>query len=135
MRALAALLLGAVACGSPTEPFRPTLEFSGFIVFGIPTLETAAVVREGGMDVTGVIPTTSTQYTLFGTLEHPHDGQLVLRVDAYDNRPGVPFPVQNYYVGRIRNLPAGAYELRVFETVHSGEPQTTQVFHETVQVP
>jgi len=135
MRALpAALVLFAASCGSPTEPTRPTLQFTGLIVFGIPTLETTALGLEGGIDVTGVLPTPSATYTLFGKLEF-ENGRLVLNIDAYDNRPGAPFPVQNYYVGRIRHLPAGEYDLQVFETLHVGAAQKSSVLHQTVQVP
>lgn len=129
------LLLLAVACGSPTGPGGPTLQLTGSVVFGIPTLATTAVIQPGGVDVTGVIPTPSAEYTLFGKLDASTAGRLIVEVTAYNNRPGAPFPVQNYYVGRIRHLPAGAYELQVFEILHATQVHSELVLRDTIQVP
>ena len=111
------------------------MQLTGTIVFGIPTLATTALTQPGGIDVTGVLPTPSAEYTLFGKLDASTQGRLIVEVTAYNNRPGAPFPVQNYYVGRIRNLLAGTYEIQVYEILHATQVRTELVLRDTVQVP
>jgi hypothetical protein len=136
MKALSvALLCIAASCDTPTEPVQPTLQFTGLVVFGIATLETRAEGHRGGIDVSGVLPTPTAQYSLFGTLEAPGSRQLVLQIDARNDHAGAPFPVQNLYLGQIRNLASGNYDLQVFETVHVDAAQPELVFHQTVHVP
>ncbi len=132
-RLLLLLLVGA--CGSPTEPVHATLQFFGQLLFGIPTLETRAEPITGGIDVSGVFQTPTSGYTLFGSLQSRGDHQLVLRINADNTKPGFPFKSQNYYVGRIRNLPAGSYDLLVIHELHYESTVTTQAFHGNLDVP
>jgi hypothetical protein len=132
-RLLGLLLLAG--CGSPTEPVHATLEFFGQLLFGIPTLETRAAPISGGIDVSGVFQTPNSGYTLFGSLQSRDDHQLVLHINAYNTKPGFPFASQNYYVGKIRNLPAGSYDLLVIHELHYESIVTTRAFHGTLDVP
>ena len=135
MRApLAVLFCLALACGSPTEP-SPTLQFEGVVVFGIPTLPITAQPLEGGIKVSGVIPTPTAEYTLTGHIRAVGANKLVLEVIVDKTQEGAPFPVQNYYEGRIGNLDAGDYDLEVTHTLHITAPQTTTAFHGVVRVP
>jgi len=135
MRARSAFLLClALACGSPTEP-SPTLQFEGLVVFGIPTLPITAQALEGGIKVSGVIPTPTAEYTLSGHLRAVGGNKLVLEVVVDKTQAGAPFPVQNYYEGRIGNLSSGSYDLEVTHTLHITTPQTATVFHGVVHVP
>ena len=135
MRALAVLLVGlGLACGGPTEP-SPTLQFEGLVVFGIPTLPVTAEPLDGGIKVSGVIPTPTAEYTLAGHIRSAGGNRLVLDIIVERTQDGVPFPVQNYYQGRIGNLSRGDYDLEVFHTLHITDPQTSSVFHGVVHVP
>lgn len=135
MRALPAVLLClALACGSPTEP-DPTLQFEGRVVFGIATLPVTAQGLDGGIKVSGVIPTPTSDYTLTGHLSAVGGRKLILEVSVDSTRAGVPLPVQNYYESRIGNLNKGAYDLEVIHTLHIAATQTASVFRGVVQVP
>lgn len=135
MRARLLALLLVAGCGSPTEPVHATLQFFEQLLFGIPTLETRAAPITGGIDVSGVFQTPNSGYTLFGELRSHDDHQLVLHINAYNTRPGFPFASQNYYVGKIRNLPTGSYDLLVIHELHYETTVTTQAFHGTLDVP
>ncbi len=56
----------------------------------------------------------TTGYALFGTLSVPGPRTLRIDVDAHGTDPGFPFPTQNYYRTRIRDLPPGDYGLSVY---------------------
>ena len=134
-RVWAVLLVSlGVACGGPTEP-SPTLHFEGLVVFGIPTLPITAEPLEGGIKVSGVIPTPTDEYTLTGHIRSAGGNRLVLDVVVERTHAGVAIPVQNYYEGRIGNLGRGDYDLEVFHTLHVGATQTSSVFHGVVHVP
>lgn len=136
MRRVAALLILLAACGSPTGTGAPILSFTGQVVFGIPTLATRAEYQDGGIKVTGVLQTPTADYTLSGTLSVIGSRQLSLEIDADKTRSGAPpFPVQNYYEGRIRNLAPGDYDLEVIHTLHTAQVQSAQVFRQNVRVP
>lgn len=131
-----ALLGTALACGSPTEPSVPTLEFEVGIVFGIPTLPTTATPETGSLLVTGVIQTQTTGYTLFGSLQVTGPRGLRIDVDAFETDPGFFIPTQNYFRARVRNLPAGDYDVDVYHTNHATpEAVPIRVYHETVRIP
>jgi len=134
-RAAVALLLVLAACEPPTAPGPPSLTFEGLIVFGIATLPTAAVGEEGGIKVTGVVPTPSSGYTLFGEIKGVSGRVMTLEINAYDDHPGFPFRTQNYYVGRIGNLRRGTYVLKVVHVVHSSTTTDSVIaFHQEVRV-
>ena len=135
MRARLLPLLLAAGCGSPTEPVHATLQFFGQILFGIPTLETQAAPLTGGIDVSGVFQTPNSGYTLFASLDSRDGHHLVLVINAYNTKPGHPFPSQNYYVGRIRNLAPGVYNLQVVHQLHYESVVSAQAFHGDVDVP
>ena len=107
MRWLMVLGFGVLACDPPTAPGPPSLEFKGQVVFGLRTLPTEAVGEPGGITVTGVIPTPTSGYTLFGELKDVNAREMTLEINATIDHEVVPFPVQNYYQGRIRNLRRG----------------------------
>ena len=136
MKRLLLALGGLLAsCGMPTGPIQPTLEFTAEILFGIPTLATRLEGQEGGVDVSGVFQTPTGDYTLDGMLESPGGRRLILQIRATKDRTGAPpFRVQNYYVGRIRNLPRGEYDLQVFETLNDSLPQSELAYHAKFRV-
>ena len=137
MRSLVFALLGAVlACSSPTEPSVPTLEFEVGIVFGIPTLPTSATPESRALLVTGVIQTPTTGYTVFGTLTVTGPQGLRIDIDAFETAPGFFVVTQNYFRARVRNLPAGDFDIEVFHTNHATpEAVPIKVYHETVRIP
>jgi hypothetical protein len=131
-----ALLGAALACSSPTEPSVPTLEFEVGIVFGIPTLPTTATPESGSLLVTGVIQTQTTGYTLFGSLQVTGPRGLRIDIDAFETVPGFFIPTQNYFRARVRNLPAGDYDVEVYHTNHATpEAMPIRVYHEAVRIP
>jgi hypothetical protein len=137
MRRLSLLLPLLVAgCGSPTASTpKPTLEFISSILIGIPTLPAAAVGTEGMIEVTGVIHTDGTGFSLSGAVTLTGQHTLTLEIEAQDNAPGEPIPSQNYYRARLRMLAPGDYDLSVIYDIHSPPPGLRQrVFHETVHV-
>jgi hypothetical protein len=137
MRRLSLVLpLLLAACGSSTGPTQqPSLEFESEILFGIPTLATTAVGSEGMIQVTGVIHTIGTGFTLTGTVTVTGPNALTLEIDAYDNKPGVYFPVQNFYRAELRLLAPGDYDLSVNHNIHSPAPGLRErVYHQTVHV-
>jgi hypothetical protein len=137
MRRLVFALLGAaLACSSPIEPSVPTLEFEVGIVFGIPTLPTAATPESGALLVTGVLQTQTTGYTLFGTLTVTGPRGLRIDVDAFETVPGFFVATQNYFRARVKNLPAGDLAVEVYHTNHAiPEAVPLRVYHETVRIP
>jgi hypothetical protein len=135
MKARLLFLLLVAGCSSTTEPAHATLQFFGQIIFGIPTLDTRADPIAGGIDVSGVVQTPSSGYTLFGALESHSGNQLLLVISAYNTVSGHFFPSQNYYVGRIRNLPPGTYDLQVVHQLHLESVVTERTFHGNVEVP
>lgn len=136
MRAPAAVLLAATAaCGSTTGPSDVEVEFKSEIVFGIPTLPTAARMQSGALVITGVVQTPGTGYNLLGEFTRLPGRRLQLEVHAYDNAPGVPFTSQMYYRAIIRNLAAGPYDLLVLHNHHAPSPgRIVQAYHDTVRV-
>lgn len=131
-----ALLGAALACGSPTEPSTPSLDFEAGIVFGIPTLPTTAMPEQGGILVTGVFQTATTGYALFATLSVPGPRSLRIDVDAHETAPGLVFTTQNYYRGRIRDLAPGDYDLSVYHKDRNRpEVPSLSVYHQLVRVP
>lgn len=113
---LALGLLVAACGGSPTEPEEdPSLQFNFGIIPGIATLATKVEVEEWGVDISGIFP-TDLGYKLSGLLKFTTDHELILEVSAVKDFEAPMIRVQNYYVGRILNLPRGEYELQVFET-------------------
>lgn len=133
-RLLLALILSVACSGTPTEPSDPEFQFHSEVVFGIRTLETSVAVRVYGVDITGVFP-TDLGYKLFGTLEMLSGNQLIFKVKAIKDREAPAVRVQNYYVGRIINLPSGEYDLQVFETLSDSPVGPSElVFHDTFRV-
>lgn len=130
-----ALLGAALACGSPTEPSVPTLDFEGLVVFGIPTLPTTAKLEQGGILVTGVFQTPTSGYTLSGALSVPGLRALRIDVDAHGTSPGLPFATQNYYRAQVRDLAPGVYELSVYHTDHktAGTP-SARVYYQVIRI-
>jgi hypothetical protein len=134
-RLLLALGFILASCGgTPTEPADLAFQFHSEIIFGIRTLETSVAVKSWGVDVSGVFP-TDLGYTLFGSLEMLSDNRLILTVKATKDREALAVRVQNYYVGRIINLPRGQYDLQVFETVSDSPVGPSELaFHGTFRV-
>jgi len=131
-----ALLGAAIACSSPTEPSEPSMEFEAGVVFGIPTLPTMAKLEQGGILVTGVFQTPTTGYDLSGALSLPGLRALRIDVDAHGTDPAFPFPTQNYYRARIRDLTSGDYDLSVYHKDRNRpEVPSVRVYHQLVRVP
>ena len=59
---------------------------------------------------------------------------MTLEINATIDHEVVPFPVQNYYQGRIRNLRRGTYTLLVVHVVHSDTTYSVLAFHQEVRV-
>jgi len=134
-RVAVALFLTLAACEPPTAPGPPSLKFEGLIIFGLPTLPTVAVAEKHGIKVTGVIPTPTSGYTLFGELKEINGQVMTLAINAWDDHSGLPFRVQNYYEGHIGNLRRGTYDLQVVHVVHSlATADSVIAFHQEVRV-
>jgi hypothetical protein len=129
---LPSLLL--VGCGAPTEESIPTLEFTGQIIFGIPTLPTVVTIEEGGLLVTGVVQTLRTGYDLHGTLRFPARHALRLEVDAYASQ-GVQAVIQHYYRAHLRPVAPGTYDVLVVHTYHDIVVRSVTAYHATVVMP
>lgn len=130
------LLLLLAACNGPTEPSTaPRLDFESGIVFGISTLPTAAVVTEGTILVTGVIPTLGAGYTLRGVLLQGTGNSLILEIHVTETSVGFGFPAQNFYRARLRSLAPGEYQLSVIHVIHDPAPlRRERVYNETIRV-
>lgn len=134
MRRISLVLLLA-ACGLPTEPHHPTLQFENGVVFGIPTLPTTAAGGSGSILVTGVIQTTSSGFSLFADLQAGTGNALTLQIDVSLTGPGFNFLTQNYYRAQIRALAPGDYDLSVVHVLHDPGPlRRVRVYHQTVRV-
>lgn len=130
-----ALVLLLAACGSPTEPDRPTLQFENGVVFGIPTLPTSAVGGTGSILVTGVIQTSTSGFSLFGDLQGGNSNALTLQIDVYQTGPGFNFLTQNYYRANVRLLAPGDYDLSVVHVLHDPAPlRRVLAYRESVRV-
>ena len=105
------------------------------ILFGIPTQPTTAVGSEGMIEITGVMPTAGSGFTLSGKVTLTSANELTLEIDAYDNAPGGPFPVQNYYRARLRMLAPGDYAVQVIHNIHEPAPGLRErVYRQSVHV-
>lgn len=134
--ALLALLGAALACGSPTEPSEPSFDFESGVVFGIPTLPTVAKPEPGGILVTGVFQTPTTGYDLSGVLSIPALRSLRIDIDAHGTDFVFPFPTQNYYRARIRDLASGDYDLSVYHKDRNRpDVPGVRVYHQVVRIP
>jgi hypothetical protein len=62
-------------------------------------------------------------------------GRLILTVKATKDHEAPAVRVQNYYVGRIKDLPRGEYDLEVFETLSDSPVGPSELaFHGTFRV-
>jgi hypothetical protein len=136
MRRVSLLLsLFFLGCSSTAPNELPSLQFESQVQPGIPTLPPSAVGGEGTIMITGVIHTESTGFTLRGKVTVSGPNALLLEVDAEDNAPGLPFPVQNLYRAKVGLLAPGDYDLSINHNIHDPAPGSRlRVFHQTVHV-
>jgi len=134
-RSLLVLPLLVLGCSSTGPNDLPSLHFESQVQPGIPTLPPSAVGGTGTIMITGVIHTESTGFTLRGRVTVPEPNVLLLEVDAEDNAPGLPFPVQNLYRATLGLLAPGDYDLSVTHNIHDPAPGSRlRVYHQTVHV-
>lgn len=127
--------LFVLGCSSTAPSDLPSLRFESQVQPGIPTLPPSAVGGQGTIMITGVIHTESTGFTLRGKVTLSGPNALLLEVDAEDNAPGLPFPVQNLYRATVGLLAPGDYDLSVNHNIHDPAPGSRlRVYHQTVHV-
>lgn len=123
------------ACGGPTEPGAEVFRFSTQAVFGFPRLDPSISVVDGKVQVTGLMITPTTGYSVLGELTRPQPRQLVVTVTGTNTSQGLNFPGQTYYSGTVSNLAAGDYDVVLIHILSREARDSSLQLRRTVSVP
>ena len=125
-------LVALLASGCATGPAAPSMDFFTRVVFGFPALPPTAIPGTGAIQLTGLLVTRHSGYTISGALTSGDAASLIVTITATEDRVGAPFPTQNYYAATVNGLTAVPYDVRVIYIIHRDSRDSSEVLRQTI---